>query len=102
MKDRDKLTIIERIRQGRTGAFKRGLWAVPEQKPKVDCGHHLYPAVYCIRPEGDEEPDQRVYDASQTTFDENLRGIEPERIESYPSWLYEPGMTATELRGRAI
>ncbi len=54
------------------------------------CIFHRYGCVHAL-PGSD-----RVYDHSQGTWDGDLRGVE--YLESFPSRLYEHGMTATELR----
>ncbi len=57
------------------------------------CWHHRY---YCVHTKpGSEE----VYDHSQGTWDEELRGVEG--VETFPSSLYEHGMTASQLRKAA-
>ncbi|RPI71179.1 MAG: hypothetical protein EHM45_23960 [Desulfobacteraceae bacterium] len=54
------------------------------------CWFHRYHIVHIWR--------EQIYDHSQGTWNGVLKLANEENIESYPSHLYEHGMTASELR----
>jgi hypothetical protein len=62
---------------------------------KCDCWYHRYHCVHVI------EGDNRVYDHSQGTWNSTLRYVEPEMVKTFPSELYDHGMSAQELIAKA-
>ncbi len=61
---------------------------------KCECWYHRYHVVHTL------PGDERVYDHSQGTWNGDLRGRQD--VESYPSELYEHGMTASQLRAKEM
>ena len=56
------------------------------------CMEHRYHIVHTIK------GCNQVFSHSQNQWDANLRQVEPDKLETWPSYKYEHGMTADELR----
>jgi len=60
---------------------------------KCECWYHRYNVVHTVK-----DDNAAVYDHSQGTWDAELRG---KKVKTFPSDLYQHGMTATELEKEA-